>query len=154
MIRHLPHSALAAATALHSAAPRAAPTDADAVQQELAKLQGTWKLVYWLDRGEERPTAEGIVLSFAAERFTIHIGGVLTEVATFEVVDPDRTPKAFDYEPTELDGRPVQMRFPAIYLVEGDVFIACIGYGGKRPAAFTAEAGSQHELVIYKRVKG
>jgi uncharacterized protein (TIGR03067 family) len=66
---------------------------------------------------------------------------------------PGRSPEAFDYEPTKVKGRPVRWKFPGIYLLEGDVFVACVGYRGERPTAFSAEAGSENELVIYKRVK-
>jgi hypothetical protein len=45
------------------------------------------------------------------------------------------------------------LRFPAIYLVQDDVFVACVGYARKRPKAFSAEAGSEDELVIYKRIR-
>jgi hypothetical protein len=37
--------------------------------------------------------------------------------------------------------------------VQDDLFIACIGYTGKRPRAFSAEAASKNELVVYKRLR-
>ncbi len=112
-------------------------------------------LVYWRYNGTEPPeSGKEIILSLAAEKFTIRIGGAVTEEGVFEGLDPDESPKAFDYAPTQVDGRPVQWKFPGIYLLQDDVFIACVGYGGRRPTAFSAEAGSENELVIYKRIKG
>lgn len=64
---------------------------------------------------------------------------------------PDRDPKSFEYLPTENSGRPGRLRYPGIYLSQDDLFIACVGYGGKRPRSFSAEAGSKNELVVYKR---
>ena len=119
----------------------------------MAKLRGSWRLVYWLYDGKEPPESAGeIVLSVAAEEFAIRTGSVVTEGGALEGLDSGRSPKAFDYAPTIVEGRPVRLRFPGIYLLQGDVFLACVGYGGMRPKAFSAEAGSNNELVIYKRV--
>ena len=108
-------------------------------------------MVYWLVNGQERSYGK-IIMSFEAEKFRIEIDGPLTEEGTLKGLDPTQSPKAFDYAPHMLNGRPVQLSYPAIYLLEGDVFVACVGYAGARPKAFSAEAGSENELVIYKRL--
>jgi uncharacterized protein (TIGR03067 family) len=123
--------------------------------QERAKFQGTWVLVYWLYNGGERSTTEArITFSFTGAHFVIHRGDAVIEEGEIEDLDPDRTPKAFTYAPTTINGEPFRTKYPAIYWLQDDVFVACVGYRGERPGAFSAEAGSDCELVIYKRVRG
>jgi uncharacterized protein (TIGR03067 family) len=130
------------------------PGNAPSVQEELKNFQGSWMLVYWLYNGKEPPHAEGkIILSFVGQAFTIQADEAVTERGEFERLDPGQSPKAFAYVPTELEGRPFQLKFPGIYLLQDDVLILCVGYRGTRPTAFSAEAGSDNELVFYKRVK-
>jgi uncharacterized protein (TIGR03067 family) len=155
MIRDVMHIARAAGKEIASAwTPDVAPTDRDDLQKELAKFQGAWMLVYWLFNGKERPAREQkIIWSFVGEKFTIRAGETVIEKGALEGLDPEQSPKTFVYAPTEVEGRPFQLKFPAIYLLEDDVFIACVGYASKRLGAFSAEAESENELVFYKRVK-
>jgi uncharacterized protein (TIGR03067 family) len=154
MIRYLPQSALASGTEYRSPLRAEAARAIDAaVRGDLDRLRGSWELVFWLFNGKEQPEPQGRpVMSFAGERFTITIGGAVTEEGVVEL-DPAQSPKAFDYEQTKVEGRPVRVRFPGIYLLQDDVFVACVGYRGERPRVFSAEAGSENELVFYKRVR-
>jgi uncharacterized protein (TIGR03067 family) len=154
MIRHVMDIARAAGKELGTAETSgAAPWNAQGVQQELEKFQGSWMLVYWLYNGKE-PHAEGrIILSFVGQAFTIRIGEVVSERGEFERLDPEQSPKAFDYAPNEVEGKPFQLKFPGVYLLQDDVLILCVGYRGMRPKTFSAEAGSDNELVFYKRVR-
>jgi uncharacterized protein (TIGR03067 family) len=132
----------------------AVPTDRADVQQELEKLTGSWVLVYWLFDGNEHSLADGRpVMTFEAERFTIRRGGRVIEKGYIEVLAPQRHPKPYEYAPTEVNGRPQALKYPGIYLLEDDLFIACIGYKGARPEAFSSVAGSTTELVVYTRVQ-
>jgi uncharacterized protein (TIGR03067 family) len=111
--------------------------------------------VYWLYNGKEQPARQSkIIWSFAGEQFTIRSGETVIEKGAIEGLDLDRIPKAFVYAPTEVEGRPFSLKFPAIYLLQDDLFVACVGYARERPQKFSAEAGSDNELVIYKRVTG
>ena len=132
----------------------AEPTDRDDVQQELEKIAGSWVLVYWLFDGEEQSLAEGRpIMTFEAERFTIRRGGRVIEKGYIEVLARQRRPKPFEYAPTEVNGRPQALKYPGIYFLEDDLFIACIGYQGARPKTFSSVAGSRTELVVYTRGK-
>jgi uncharacterized protein (TIGR03067 family) len=133
--------------------PDAAPASSDDIQAELKKVDGSWVLVYRLYDGAVQAMRHGmIVISLAAGEFTIRDDRVVFERGRIEGLAPDRDPKTFEYVPTENSGRAARLRYPGIYLAQDDLFIACIGYGGKRPRAFSAEAGSKNELVIYKRL--
>src|SRR5438105_7434 len=147
MIHLLPEFVLAEGMRYGSIAV-AVPTDRDAVQQELEKITGSWVLVYWLFDGKEQPLADGRpIMTFAAERFTIRHGGRVIEKGYIEVLTPQRRPKPYEYAPTEVNGRPQALKYPGIYLLEDDLFIACIGYKGARPEGFSSVAGSRNELV-------
>jgi uncharacterized protein (TIGR03067 family) len=126
--------------------PLAAEPKVDPARKDLEKLQGSWNLVYWLVYGDERPTADRkIVLTFKGSKLTIREGDKVIEEASIKDLDPGKQQKTFEYVSDKGN-------YPAIYLVEGDLFIACVGYSG-RPATFSAEEGSKNELVVYKRVK-
>src|SRR5262249_50377040 len=135
MIHFLPRTVLAEGTKYRPAVTLEAPAPSrDDVDADLTKLQGSWLLVYWLyDRREQSGPGGKPVISFTADHFTIRVGQEVIERGRFEAMTPERSPKAFDYAPTEVAGKPVQLKYPAIYLVEGDLFIACVGYGGGRP---------------------
>jgi uncharacterized protein (TIGR03067 family) len=133
--------------------PDAAPASSDDIRAELKKLDGSWVLVYWLYDGAVPAMRYGtIIISFATGEFAIRDDRGVFERGRIEGLAPDRDPKTFEYVPTENSGRPARLRYPGIYLVQDDLFIACIGYGGKRARAFSAEAGSKNELVVYKRL--
>jgi uncharacterized protein (TIGR03067 family) len=151
MIHELPEIVLAEGMRYASIA-EAVPAD-DAARQELEKLKGPWVLVYWVFDGEERPVAERYVMKFDAENFTIRRGGALIERGHVEGLAPGRHPKPFDYAPAEVNGRPVRVKYPGIYLLEDDLFVACIGYKGVRPRAFSVGPGDMKELVVYRRLK-
>lgn len=153
MIHELPEIVLVAGMRYASIA-EAVPVADEAVRQELEKLKGSWLLVYWVFDGHERSVADRFVMTFDADTFTISQGGPLIERGRVEGLAPQRHPRPYEYVPTEVHGRPVSMKFPGIYLLEGDLFVACIGYDGVRPRAFSFDAGDRHELVVYRRLKG
>jgi uncharacterized protein (TIGR03067 family) len=130
------------------------PTPDDTAAADREKLQGSWLLVYHLFNGKEvDDSKKDTILSFEGFAFTIRVGEDTIEKGVFKEVGANKSPKTFVYVPTEVKGEAVERSYPAIYLLQDDVFIACVGYVGKRPAAFSAEDNSSNELVIYKRVK-
>jgi uncharacterized protein (TIGR03067 family) len=128
--------------------------DRDGVQQELERITGSWTLVYWLFDGQEQSLARGRpAVTFEAEKFTIRVGGRVIEKGVIERLAPHRRPKPFVYAPTEVDGQAKALKYPGIYLLEDDLFVACVGYEGERPKAFSSAAGRKTELVAYTRLK-
>ena len=109
-------------------------------------------MVYWLYDGHElRQEGGRVVLSVIDEHFTFRVQEKIIEKGTFESLDAKRSPKTLVYAPSESEGKPFVHKFPAIYFLENDVFLCCVGYRGK-PQGFSAEAGSANELVFYKRI--
>jgi uncharacterized protein (TIGR03067 family) len=152
---HLLHETLQAEGMRYFAAavPDATPASRDDIQAEPKKFDGSWVLVEWMYNGVVPPMPYGrIIISFAAGEFTIRNDRGVFEKGRFEGLAPAREPKEFEYLPTEINGQPARLRYPGIYRFQDDRFIACIGYGGQRPRAFSAEAESMQELVVYKRL--
>jgi uncharacterized protein (TIGR03067 family) len=127
-------------------------TDRDAVQRELDKFRGSWLLVYWLYDGEERSVAGRYVMTFEDEKFTISHRGALIERGRIEGLHPDKHPKPYEYVAAEVNGVPQRIKYPGIYLLEGDLFIACIGYQRVRPKVLSSCGGEKTELVVYTRL--
>jgi uncharacterized protein (TIGR03067 family) len=152
MIHLLPEIVLTEGMRYCSATP-AVPAASDDVQRELEKITGSWVLVYWLFDGHEQSLAERPVMTFEAEKFSIRMGGRVIERGFIEGLAPEQHPKPYEYAPTEVNGEPRALKYPGIYLLEDDLFIACIGYKGARPRAFSSPAGSRNELVVYTRLK-
>jgi hypothetical protein len=92
-------------------------------------------------------------MTFEAEKFPIRMGGRVIERGFIEGLAPEQHPKPYEYAPTEVNGEPRTLKYPGIYLLEDDLFIACIGSKGARPGAFSSPAGSRNELVVYSRLK-
>jgi len=130
----------------------AASTDRDAVQRELEQLRGSWLLVYWLFDGEERSVAGRYVLTFEDESFTIGHRGAVIERGRIEGLHPDKHPKPYEHVPTEVNGGSRTLKYPGIYLLDGDLFLACIGYKRVRPKVLSSGGGEQTELVVYTRL--
>jgi hypothetical protein len=99
MIHLLPEAVLAEGMAYYLAlAPEATPSIRDDVREELAKLAGSWMLVYWLYDGQEPPMPSGRpIMSFAGAEFTIRLGEKVIERGRIEGLAPDRTPKPYEY---------------------------------------------------------
>jgi uncharacterized protein (TIGR03067 family) len=153
MIRYLPDVVLAEGVKYRDLlALEAWLADPDSAQEELRRITGSWALVFWLYDGKEQSLAGGRpVMTFEAERFTIRVEGRVIERGLIERLDPDQHPKTFVYAPTEVSGEARALKYPGIYLLEDDLFIACIGYKEERPEAFSLGAGGKTELVVYTR---
>jgi uncharacterized protein (TIGR03067 family) len=124
-----------------------------AVQEELARFEGTWKFVSLEVNGKKVPV-EGLKdsrLVLRGNRFTATEGGG-TSGGTFQV-DVRRNPKHLDITFTE--GPQKGKVLHAIYELKGDTYTVCVALGGKeRPAEFASKPGSGHALEVLRREKG
>jgi uncharacterized protein (TIGR03067 family) len=122
-----------------SAAVRA--QDENAVKQELASLQGTWKWISAERQGGEIKSQEYIrqyTLVISGDTITGLGDGTVMYKAKLEI-DPSKTPKqvTFHFVSGELEGK----KEPLIYSLVGNVLILC-GPGpgvANRPTEFSAE---------------
>jgi uncharacterized protein (TIGR03067 family) len=131
--------------------PIAAPADpATDAKAELAKWQGTWQVELELTNGAEKP---------AKDR---NIEKVVVKDDVWEVFLKGRDESVKGKIELVLDGKLKGLDvtvgdavFRAIYLVDGDRAVLCVGDAGdERPKDFSTSTGSKTgAIMIYKRVK-
>jgi uncharacterized protein (TIGR03067 family) len=90
-----------------------------ATKEEMAKLQGTWKIVAAQAAGKELPVGEGTRLVVNRDAMALKQGGKELAAWTF-TVDPSRKPRAMDWIMGEE-----KASLPAIYSLEGDDLRIC-----------------------------
>ena len=125
----------------------------DSMQKEMALLEGEWSMVSGEANGVAMPeSAVKTGKRFAKDgETTITFAGQLYFKARFSI-DPARRPKTIDYAMTEGPTRgKIHL---GIYELDGDTLKFCFAApGGERPTDFTAKAGSQRTLSVWKRDK-
>jgi uncharacterized protein (TIGR03067 family) len=90
-----------------------------AAKEEMAKLQGSWKVISWQAAGKDIPFGEGMQLVVKGDTMALRAGG--KEVKAWSItVDPSRKPKAMDWIMGEE-----KVPLPAIYSLEGDDLRIC-----------------------------
>ncbi len=117
-------------------------------QDDLVKLQGTWKRVDAEIDGKKLPAAElqTTTLTIEKNKYTLNMGGQL-RTGTLKL-DPSKTPKQIDLS---SDAGPNKGKvLPGIYELDGDIFKYALSNPGKeRPTDFTAKPG--HSVFVNKR---
>ncbi|MCE9534770.1 MAG: TIGR03067 domain-containing protein [Planctomycetes bacterium] len=118
------------------------------IKEELAKLEGTWEIVYYHRDGEEY-SAEDLALLpkvlFKGDEFQYSLGGHVRKI----YIDPTASPKTMDH------GMGLECE-KTIYVLDGDTFIQCMDVNGSaakpRPKDFVVK-GKERLLMKCKRVK-
>jgi uncharacterized protein (TIGR03067 family) len=131
----------------------AAAAAQQAVKKETAELEGEWSMVSGEADGVPMPQAMVKTGKRVAKdgETTITFGGRLYFKARF-TIDPTKMPKVIDYAMTEGPTRGKTQL--GIYELDGDTVKFCFAApGADRPADFTAKAGSQRTLSVWKRDK-
>jgi len=126
-------------------------TKEELTKKELAKLEGTWKYVAYVNNGVEGSAdavADLATVTYKGTKFSFSSG----ETGEITKIDPTVSPKTIEYK---LDGVPKELEIQGgIYALDGDEFKDCVSLGDKdRPKEFAAKEGSGHILAKYKRVK-
>ena len=123
---------------------------ADAVQDELKALEGTWIPASGELGGDPFPKAvlQKMKLTLSGNKYVVMVGD--TKDAGTVKVDPGKKPKTIDITGTEgpNKGKVIQ----AIYEKTGDTLRVCYELQGKnRPSEFSTERGTTRFLVTYKK---
>jgi len=122
-------------------------------KKELAKLQGTWRVVA-IERDGAAATADGVkqmpLLTIKGSDF--YWGENEGGGGTIVRMDPTTNPKTIEYKVNY--GGPNGGTYLGIYEFDGDTFKDCLTTGSnQRPKEFTTKPGTGHQLMIHKRVK-
>ena len=127
-------------------------------KKELEKLQGDWLLVFWRADGKDLDAAKEIgtagdkaTITFSGSSFVVRVGKDAYEEGTVSI-DTSTSPPGLNVSTTKLSGQPHVAKQAGIYLLRDNLFIACLGLGGNKASVFSAEAGENTELVVYRRL--
>jgi uncharacterized protein (TIGR03067 family) len=120
-------------------------------QQDLQKLQGTWKLVSAMQDGKPLPDEKvkqtTIVFQGDSFRFPGSAEYATSKEGTIKI-DPTKKPKQMDATSTQGE---VML---GIYDLSGDRYKVCFAPAGKaRPAEFASKSGSGQILQFWSRAR-
>jgi uncharacterized protein (TIGR03067 family) len=129
----------------------AAGAQDDAAKKEMKKLEGTWATVS-IEAAGQKVTDEDKIktrkLTTKGDKYTLKVGDETVQ-GTMEI-NPSKNPKAIDVKPDTGSNKGKTLL--GIYEVDGDKLTICLALPGKdRPTEFSTEAGTGHQLVVYKR---
>lgn len=148
------HSAVAQPVKADQTGAKPPAKDREAVEKDMKKVQGTWKMIYAEYKGQRRPVEEVAtnVLVMSGDKCTLFKAeDKIHEHGGFRL-DPTRHPKAIDI--TEDEGPLKGQSNRGIYLLEDDLFILCYNEPDmERPTHFTSKPTASIYLFIYKRDK-
>jgi uncharacterized protein (TIGR03067 family) len=127
--------------------------EAEAAKNDLALLEGVWRIAIVEVEGIKRPEA-----SFAAHRVIIRNNGDFVVVQGSKLtrgtikLDPTKAPKR--YEQTITNGAEKGRSFSCIYEITGDTYKLCGSFrGGPLPAAFESKPESGLVFQVLERTK-
>jgi uncharacterized protein (TIGR03067 family) len=143
--------AMALLSATACSRPRSAVAPLDLANEELDKLQGTWRIESSVWNGvPERGVALSVTLVVHGDKLTwVDKDGIHYQEDTIKLM-PDQSPKAID---NWSKGR--SQAAPGIYSLEGDTFKWCSAGGDNkvRPTLFASKPGSRQSLMLLRRQK-
>jgi uncharacterized protein (TIGR03067 family) len=124
----------------------------DAIGNELARLEGTWRIVASEKDGQGSPPrdVESTTYSVAGDKYTVRRRGEVVEEGSFRI-DPTRRPTSIDAFPTKPEGK-IQR---GIYRwAEDGAIRICFAHPGEddRPARFSTTEGTGHTLTAARRI--
>jgi uncharacterized protein (TIGR03067 family) len=127
-------------------------------QDDVARLQGTWRTVSLVNDGkvlvgENVPSKPGPAtkLAYEGNRWLIQVGDKTVASGIFKV-DAAKTPKEIDI--LDESGIKNDKTKLGIYELDGDTYRYCLAPAGKpRPAEFASPEGSGYSLGVSKREK-
>jgi uncharacterized protein (TIGR03067 family) len=121
-------------------------------KQALSKLGGTWvaQSREYEGKVESKSDLKGLTLVISGDKFAFTSDGGKPGLKGRLAVDPTTNPKGVDVIVTDKEGKESVIR--GIYELDGDTLRSAVPQtGGGRPKGFTAKAGSNVRVTVYKR---
>ncbi len=131
-----------------------AADESPAVKEELARIQGTWQLVYAETDGKTTPgeRIQAVRVEIKGNSHSVYIGGKQVIHDVRFTLDPTATPRTSD--DTINDGPDKGKQIHGIYELAGDTLASCVAKVGEdRPKKFATTPGSGHTFRVFKRVR-
>jgi len=124
----------------------------DATRKELARLEGTWRVVASEKDGAEAPPddIESMTISVAGDSYTVRREGEVVEEGTLRI-DPTRMPRSIDASPSKPEGK---IQRGGYEWGEDGAIRICFAHPGEedRPARFSTTEGTGHTLTTARRI--
>lgn len=118
------------------------------MQDDLARLQGTWHIVALEMDGQKMPAGDGAKIVVEGDRFTSL--GMGADYKGKLILDGSNKPKSFDLKFTSGPEKGNTNR--GIYELKGDRWKICLDFHGKaRPEAFKTTPGSGRAVEVLQR---
>ena len=125
----------------------------EAVNKDLAQLQGEWSMVSGSADGQPMPDLllKQMKRVCKGDEAAVTMAGQIYIKAKV-TIDPSKKPKTIDYQMT--DGFTKGKKQLGIYEVDGESFKSCFGKpGAERPIDFTSQPGDGRTLSVWQREK-
>jgi len=122
----------------------------EAVNKDLAQLQGEWSMVSGSADGQPMPDLllKQMKRVCKGDEAAVTMAGQIYIKAKV-TIDPSKKPKTIDYQMT--DGFTKGKKQLGIYEVVGESFKSCFGKpGAERPTDFTSKPGDGRTLSVWK----
>jgi uncharacterized protein (TIGR03067 family) len=122
----------------------------DEQNKELARLQGTWRLLP--DDNSHGPAVHNEFFIFDGDNLKDVVGKKVIDEFTVKII-PGKTPKQMDLIPLKEPNKGVAS--PAIYKIESKKLTICVNFapGGKRPVDFTSDAKNRNIILVMEKVE-
>ncbi len=131
-----------------------AAEEGQAVKEELARIQGTWQLVYAETDGKTAPgeRIQAVRVEIKGNSHAVYFGDKQVVHDASFTLDPTAKPRTSDL--TINDGPDKGKQIHGIYELEGDTLASCVAKVGEdRPKKFATTPGSGHTFRVFKRVR-
>jgi uncharacterized protein (TIGR03067 family) len=131
-----------------------ATEESPAVKEELARIQGTWQLVYAETDGKTAPgeRIQAVRVEIKGNSHSVYFGDKQVVHDVSFTLDPTTTPRTTD--DTISDGPDKGKEIHGIYELEGDTLASCVAKVGEdRPKKFATTPGSGHTFRVFMRVR-
>jgi len=120
------------------------------MQDDLARLQGTWHIVALEMDGQEMPAADGARIVVEGDRFSSL--GMGADYKGKLILGGSNKPKSFDLKFTSGPEKGNTNR--GIYELKGDRWRICLDFrGNARPEAFETKPGSGRAVEVLRRAR-
>jgi uncharacterized protein (TIGR03067 family) len=131
-------------------------------KDDLAKLQGKWKVVSLVNRGQEveQLSKLGLIFNFKDDALSVTAESAgFTPQNRLLKLDANTTPKLLDFAETAEAFKEHKEVYEGVYTLDGDTFQWCFNLDGdqpakaNRPAAVESKADSSTILIKLERLK-
>jgi len=120
-------------------------------KKDMDSLNGTWKLVSEMDRGQNIPVDPNEIFVINGDSLVNKVGNKITDEFTIKKVNAAKNPQEIDLVPLRDPNKGVPC--PAILKVEGNQLVICVNFnpGAARPTTFESTQANGNIVLTMKK---